>query len=67
MSDLRVIDPGKTDAAIAEEIRLELAAPLAQICAILNRHRATGLQIGFNCAPNQYGQFVPSITVVKPL
>jgi hypothetical protein len=57
-----------TDAALAAEVRADMLPLLEQICVILNRARAHGLMIGFNCNVDQYGRHRPSmVDVQRPL
>lgn len=57
-----------TDIAIAASIRADLVPLLEQVCAILNRAKHHGLNVGFNCNPDNYGRHRPSsIDVAKPL
>jgi hypothetical protein len=57
-----------TDAALAAEVRAELPPLLEQVCAVINRARAHGLIVGFNCNVDQYGRHRPSaIDVTRPL
>lgn len=58
----------RTDAAIAQELRDEVAPHLSAICRAMNKARAAGLVLNFNIAPDQYGRFrSPEISIVKPL
>ncbi len=57
-----------TDAALADEARVEIAPLLEQGCVILNRLRRHGLMVGFNCNMDQYGVHRPGrLDVTRPL
>ena len=67
MAELHAVQPARTDADIAKEIRMLLEKPLADLCSVLNAARAEGLTVNLMIAPDAYGRQVPTVTIVKPL
>jgi hypothetical protein len=57
----------RTDAVLAEEIRTDMKEPLAKVCEIMNRARASGLTVNLAIMPDQYGRFRTDLGIVKPL
>jgi hypothetical protein len=64
---IRAVETGPTDADRATKFREEVAAPLAELCKIMDRARSVGLKIDFQVGNNPYGQHVANVSVVKPL
>ena len=61
------LTPTKPDSEVAAELRAELMPILKQVCDILDRARASGLNIGYSITPDQYGRHAAVIQIVKPL
>lgn len=60
--------PAKTDEDRARLIREELQPLLDDVCAVINRAAAHGLDAGFMVNRDQHGRMrIASITVVRPL
>ena len=59
--------PTKTDAELASALRCDLADPINELCALIDRAKANGLTVNFNIAPDPYGRSVATIHIVKAL
>lgn len=57
----------RTDTVVADELRNELIAPLAEVCRTMTKAQRAGLQLMINIPMDQFGRFVAQITVTKPL
>lgn len=57
----------RTDAVIAKDLRAELE-PIGEALAIVfTKARNAGLTLTLQIAPDAFGRFVPTITILKPL
>jgi hypothetical protein len=68
-AELHAIEGDKgSDVDKAARARAEITPLLEKICEILNRAKADGLIVSFNCSPDQYGRYkIVDIGIVKPL
>lgn len=67
-NNVRALDVGKTDAALAEEYRRDMAPILEQVVDIFNRCKLNGLTPAFNIGLDEYGRYrVTTMNIVRPL
>lgn len=59
----------RTDAFIAQELRDELAPLLDQVCIVMTKAKASGMQLAWSIQPDSFGRRfrVVEISIVKPL
>lgn len=58
------MDTKPTDAEIAQALREDMAAPLKEICRILDVARAAGMKADFAIMQDQFGRFIPPHVIV---
>ncbi len=67
-SNLVSIQPGRSDALMAEEIRSELTAALGVVIEVMDRANLAGLQVSWSIGRDQFGRnTIQMIQIVKPL
>jgi len=55
---------GRSDAAVAEDVRVRLVELLKPVCDVLNEARALGLSINFSTATDPIGSVIPGPIVI---
>jgi len=62
------VEPIRTDAMRAADIRAELSPLFDQVCDVLNRAKRDGLVVNFQMGADAYGRYrLQDLTVVRPL
>lgn len=64
-----VVFPLRTDAFIAQELRDELTPLQDQVCRIMTKAKASGMQVAWSIQPDSFGRHfrIIEISIVKPL
>lgn len=64
IADDETVATFRTEADIAKELRDELAEPLAAICRVMDKARASGLKVDFSIQSDAFGRFVPPYVMI---